>query len=50
MGPKIEAAIAFLEGGGKEVLITTPEAMERAISGATGTWVVPDAIAAPVGG
>jgi len=50
MGPKIEAAIAFLEGGGKEVLITTPEALERAISGATGTWVVPDAIAAAVGG
>lgn len=50
MGPKIEAAIAFLEAGGKEVLITTPEALERAISGATGTWVVPDAIAAPVGG
>jgi carbamate kinase len=50
MGPKIEAAIAFLEAGGKEVLITTPEALERAISGATGTWVVPDAIAAAVGG
>jgi carbamate kinase len=50
MGPKIEAAIAFLEAGGKEVLITTPEALERAISGATGTWVVPDAIAARVGG
>jgi carbamate kinase len=50
MGPKIEAAIAFLEAGGKEVLITTPEALERAISGATGTWVVPDAIPAPVGG
>jgi carbamate kinase len=50
MGPKIEAAIAFLEHGGKEVLITTPEALERAISGATGTWVVPDAVAAPVGG
>jgi carbamate kinase len=50
MGPKIEAAIAFLEHGGKEVLITTPAALERAISGATGTWIVPDAIAAPVGG
>ena len=50
MGPKIEAAIAFLEHGGKEVLITTPAALERAISGATGTWIVPDEIAAPVGG
>jgi carbamate kinase len=50
MGPKVEAAIAFLEHGGKEVLITTPAALERAISGATGTWIVPDGIAAPVGG
>jgi carbamate kinase len=50
MGPKVEAAIAFLEHGGKEVLITTPAALERAISGATGTWIVPDTIAAPVGG
>ncbi|HEY7589991.1 MAG TPA: carbamate kinase [Candidatus Limnocylindrales bacterium] len=45
MGPKIEAAIAFLERGGEEVLITTPAALERAIAGATGTRVVPDAIA-----
>jgi carbamate kinase len=45
MGPKIEAAISFLERGGEEVLITTPAALERAIAGATGTRVVPDAIA-----
>lgn len=45
MGPKIEAAISFLEHGGREVLITTPPALERAIAGETGTRVVPDASA-----
>lgn len=43
MGPKIEAAVSFLEQGGTEVLITTPAALERAIAGETGTRVVPDA-------
>ena len=42
MGPKIEAAIGFLENGGQEVLITTPPALARAISGETGTRVVRD--------
>lgn len=42
MGPKIEAAVRFLELGGREVLITTPAALERAIAGETGTRVVPD--------
>ena len=42
MGPKIEAAISFLEHGGREVLITTPPALERAIAGETGTRVVSD--------
>jgi carbamate kinase len=42
MGPKIEAAIRFLDRGGKEVLITTPEALGRALAGQTGTRVVPD--------
>ena len=46
MGPKVEAAIRFLEGGGEEVLITTPAALERAIAGETGTRVVPDPVAA----
>jgi len=43
MGPKVEAAIRFLERGGQEVLITTPAALGRAIAGETGTRVVPDA-------
>lgn len=45
MGPKIEAAIRFIERGGHEVLITTPAALERAIAGETGTRVVADAAA-----
>jgi carbamate kinase len=39
MGPKILAAIGFLERGGREVHITTPEAF----ASGTGTTIVPDA-------
>ncbi len=42
MGPKMEAAIRFLAGGGKEVLITSPYRLEEAVAGGTGTRVVPD--------
>jgi carbamate kinase len=48
MGPKIEAAVDFLAHGGKEVLITTPAALERAIAGQTGTRIMPDPIPAPL--
>ena len=41
MGPKIKALIAFLEGGGRQGLITTPAALGRALRGETGTLVVP---------
>ena len=41
MGPKIEAVIAFLEGGGSRALITDPPNLGRALSGATGTHIVP---------
>jgi carbamate kinase len=44
MGPKVEAAIRFLERGGHEVLITTPPALERALAGETGTRIVPDPV------
>lgn len=37
MGPKIEAVIQFLEGGGKEALITSPENLARALREETGT-------------
>jgi len=39
MGPKIEAAIAFLETGGEMVLITSIERMAQAIEGQTGTRI-----------
>ncbi|MBI5286059.1 MAG: carbamate kinase, partial [Deltaproteobacteria bacterium] len=39
MGPKIEAAIEFLEAGGKEVIITTPELIDEAIEGKAGTRI-----------
>lgn len=41
MGPKIEAALTFLSEGGEEVLITSLEALPRAMARETGTWIVP---------
>lgn len=41
MGPKIEAAVQFLEGGGKEVIIAEPENLIRAMEGKAGTRIVP---------
>ncbi len=41
MYPKVLAAIRFVRRGGKEVLITSPEAVTRALDGETGTWIVP---------
>jgi carbamate kinase len=41
MGPKIQAIIWFLERGGRQALVTNPENIERALSGETGTWIVP---------
>lgn len=41
MKPKIEAVIDFLERGGKEALITSPENIKRALEGRSGTWIVP---------
>jgi carbamate kinase len=41
MGPKIQAAIEFLERGGQEVVITSPEQLEDALAGRTGTHLVP---------
>ena len=39
MGPKIEAVIQFLEGGGKEALITSSENLARALREETGTRI-----------
>ncbi|MCI0550650.1 MAG: carbamate kinase [Anaerolineae bacterium] len=40
MAPKIQAAIWYLENGGKHALITNPENIGRALKGETGTWIV----------
>jgi carbamate kinase len=39
MGPKIDAAIRFLEGGGGAVIITSPERVLTALDGRAGTRV-----------
>ncbi|MFL9825037.1 carbamate kinase [Rhodoplanes sp. SY1] len=41
MLPKVEACVAFLEGGGREAVITDPGHMAAAIEGRAGTRVVP---------
>ncbi|MCK5309426.1 MAG: carbamate kinase [Thermoplasmata archaeon] len=41
MGPKIEAAIEFLENGGKKVIIASNDALVEAIRGDAGTIIIP---------
>jgi len=41
MGPKIEAAVDFLEGGGSQVIITRPELLSEAVEGRRCTRLVP---------
>jgi carbamate kinase len=41
MGPKILGAIRFLEAGGEEVLITSPEHLMDGLAGKAGTRIVP---------
>ena len=41
MGPKIEAAIEFLESGGERVIVTQPHHLEQALYGIFGTHIVP---------
>jgi carbamate kinase len=40
MAPKIQACVWYLERGGREALITSPENVERALVGETGTRIV----------
>ncbi len=42
MGPKIEAALRFLSGGGREVIITSLEKLTSAAYGNVGTHILPD--------
>jgi len=41
MGPKIEAAIEFLRGGGQRVIICLPEHLDAALQGEAGTTLLP---------
>ncbi len=41
MRPKMEAAVDFLENGGKKVIITVPDRLEDALHGRAGTTIVP---------
>jgi carbamate kinase len=40
MGPKIEAAIQFMQSGGKRAIITSIEAIEEAVAGRAGTEII----------
>ena len=42
MGPKVDAAIRFLEGGGEKVIIAHLDETMAALRGETGTHIVPD--------
>jgi carbamate kinase len=42
MGPKVEAALSFIRSGGREVLITSPEALEKESVETVGTRIVRD--------
>ena len=41
MGPKVEAAILFIEGGGRRAVIAHLDAAEAALAGEAGTQVLP---------
>ena len=42
MAPKIQAVLNYLDGGGKEAIVTDPANVERALAGETGTRFLPD--------
>jgi len=42
MGPKVQAAVSFVEAGGKEAIITHLHSALAALEGGSGTHVVPD--------
>jgi carbamate kinase len=41
MLPKVQACLQFIESGGREALITCPQALSAALDGRTGTRIVP---------
>jgi carbamate kinase len=46
MGPKVDAAVRYVEAGGREVLITRAESLELALEGKTGTVITNQAASA----
>ena len=50
MGPKVHAAIEFLEGGGREVIVTDEATMEAALEGRGGTTILHEGVAEDWGG
>ncbi|OGF58401.1 MAG: carbamate kinase [Candidatus Fischerbacteria bacterium RBG_13_37_8] len=40
MGPKVEAAIAYIERGGKEAIITSADKLKEALDGTSGTRIL----------
>ncbi len=41
MGPKVEACVGFVESGGKQAIISSPDAVIDALEGRAGTRIVP---------
>ncbi|HLD29878.1 MAG TPA: carbamate kinase, partial [bacterium] len=41
MLPKVKAIVRYVENGGKEGLITSPESIGKALDGKTGTYILP---------
>jgi len=42
MGPKVESALRFLRGGGRECIVTSCKCLRQAVAGGTGTHIFPD--------
>jgi carbamate kinase len=43
MGPKVESAARFVNGGGRAAIVTSIEQLVDAVGAGAGTWIVPDA-------
>jgi carbamate kinase len=43
MGPKVESAMRFVNGGGRAAIVTSIGRLADAVEGGAGTWIVPDA-------
>jgi carbamate kinase len=41
MGPKIEAALEFLQAGGRRAIVTSPERIVASLRGEAGTEILP---------